>query len=238
MISTDPFSPVNCEVWPPWITQMLHAKVTSTLMAGPKVSYQDIAQSATHCLLQFTFYPIVHTGARCFPGKRWTKPRHPHDVKEHVIDQTRPLSSIASWSTSDAHMAIVGAFSGEQGSAWAPWLSAPYTTYCNALSIRTSMKPYGSLTYSSLSVASDHTGWRSLKSFNFFLLLTSTLRTKKRWSVLFTSAVSGQTVIPDQCESVIKGMIPVHQKPLLEHLFINEEVNPDPSVYHPLFQDR
>lgn len=183
---------------------MSHEKVTSTLMAGLKVSYQDIAQSTTHCLLQVTFYPIVHTGARCFPGKQWTKPHRPHDVKEHVIDQTRPPSSTA-------HMAIVGAFSGEQGSAWAPWLSAPYTTYCDALSIRTSMKPYGS----SLSVALDQTGWWSLKSLNFFLLLTSTLRTKKRWSVLFTSAVSGQTVIPDQCESVIKGMIPVHQKPLL-----------------------
>lgn len=103
-----------------WIS-MLHRKVTSTLMAGLKVSYQDIAQSTTHCLLQVTFYPIMHPGARCFPGKQWTKPRRPHDVKEHVIDQTRPLSSTA-------HMAIVGAFSGEQGSAWAPWLSAPYTT--------------------------------------------------------------------------------------------------------------
>lgn len=117
MISTDPFSPVSCEIWPPWIRLVCspnHTDVTwkskSAMMAGLKVSYQDIAQSTTHCLLQVTFYPIVHTGARCFPGKQWTKPRRPHDVKEHVIDQTRPLSSIASWSTSDAHMAIVGAF--------------------------------------------------------------------------------------------------------------------------------
>lgn len=41
----------------------------------------------------------------------------PCDVKENVIRQTRPPSSTASLSSSDAHMPIVGAFTGGQGSA-------------------------------------------------------------------------------------------------------------------------
>ena len=32
----------------------------------------------------------------------------PHDVKENMIHQTRPPSSIAPWSSSDAHVPIVG----------------------------------------------------------------------------------------------------------------------------------
>ena len=42
------------------------------------------------------------------------------DVKENMIHQTRSSTSIALWSTSDAHMPIVGAFGDGQGSAWAP----------------------------------------------------------------------------------------------------------------------
>ena len=40
----------------------------------------------------------------------------------HMDGRTQDSSSIAPWSSSDAHMPIVGAFGGGQGSAWAPWL--------------------------------------------------------------------------------------------------------------------
>ena len=61
-------------------------------------------------------------------------PSHPCDVKENVIHQTRPPSSIASWTSSDAHVPIVVAFGGGQGSAGTPWLFCGYVApTCNKL---------------------------------------------------------------------------------------------------------
>ena len=50
-------------------------------------------------------------------------PGHPRDVKENVIDQTRPPSSIAPWSSSDAQLPIVGAFGGWTGVSMAMTLT-------------------------------------------------------------------------------------------------------------------
>lgn len=47
------------------------------------------------------------------------------------------------------------------------------------------------------------------------LFLASNINFEDKEETISAVHVSGQTVIPDQCESVIKGMIPVHQKPLL-----------------------
>ena len=60
--------------------------------------------------------PIVHPGAQVSDAHA---PGHPRDVKQNVIHQTRPPSSIAPWSSSGAHMPIVGAFGSGQGSVWA-----------------------------------------------------------------------------------------------------------------------
>ncbi|ROI79356.1 Succinate--hydroxymethylglutarate CoA-transferase [Anabarilius grahami] len=66
---------------------------------------------------------------------------HPRDVKENMIHQTRPPSSIAPWSSSDAHVPTVGSFGGGQG---------------------TSINFLSKLSYSSSSVGSDLTGQPSL----------------------------------------------------------------------------
>ncbi len=97
-------------------------------------------------------------------------PGHPRDVKENVIHQTRPRSSIAPWSSSDAHVPTVAAFGSGQGSAWAPWLvwgmqphmqqSVMHCVFWH-LSIRTSINFLSNLSYSS-SVGSDHMGQPSL----------------------------------------------------------------------------
>ncbi len=82
-------------------------------MAGPKVSQQNIAQSVTAS----AGMPFSHS-ASWFPRKATYAPGHPSDV--NVIHQTRPHSSIAPWSSPDAHVPTVGAFGSGQGSAWAP----------------------------------------------------------------------------------------------------------------------
>ena len=53
-------------------------------------------------------------------------PGHPRGVKENVNHQTRLTSPIAPWSITDAHVPIVAAFDGGQGSAWAPWQVCSY----------------------------------------------------------------------------------------------------------------
>lgn len=42
-------------------------------------------------------------------------PSHPRYIKENVIQQTRPPSNIAPWSSSGAPMPIVGAFGSRPG---------------------------------------------------------------------------------------------------------------------------
>ena len=56
---------------------------------------------------------------------RYAIHKHPdiHDLKENVINQIKPPSSTAQWSSNDAHMLIDCTFSCGQGSAWA--LSMP-----------------------------------------------------------------------------------------------------------------
>ena len=100
-------------------------QVTSTWRAGPKVSKQNIAKSiklspsASHL-------PIVHPGAMCSSQvSNANAPSHPHDLKENGIHQTRPSSSIAQWSSSDAHILIIGDFSGGRGQRGHPdWSTA------------------------------------------------------------------------------------------------------------------
>lgn len=46
-------------------------------------------------------------------------PDRTHDVKENVIQQIRSSSSIAPWSSFNAHLPIVGGFTGGEVSAWA-----------------------------------------------------------------------------------------------------------------------
>ena len=58
------------------------------------------------CLL-----PMVHPGTICSPGNRPTNTRpSTWNIKENMIHRTRPPSSIAPLSSSDAHMPIVGSF--------------------------------------------------------------------------------------------------------------------------------
>ena len=115
------------------------------------------------CLL-----PIVHPGAMCCSGKQRTRTWPCRWCKRKCDLSDRPPSFIAPWSSSDAHLLIVGTFGSGQGSAWTPWLvcgfAAPYTTNCNAhcvfwhLCIRTSINFFSKVSNSSLSVGSDHTG--------------------------------------------------------------------------------
>ncbi len=122
--------------------------------------------SKHHCLRRLVFFPKCIL-VPCVPQISDTyAPGHPRDVKESMIHQTRPPSSIALWSNSDDHVPTVGAFGGGQGSAWAPWLvcgyAAPYATNCDALCILTPFHQNQhrllEQSYSSSSVGSDHTG--------------------------------------------------------------------------------
>ena len=57
------------------------------------------------------FLPMVHPGTICSPGNRPTNTRpSTWNIKENMIHRTRPPSSIAPLSSSDAHMPIVGSF--------------------------------------------------------------------------------------------------------------------------------
>ena len=55
----------------------------------------------------------MHPGAICAPQ---VSDAHPRDVKGNMIHQSRPPSSIAPSSNSDAHMPIVGTLRSGQGS--------------------------------------------------------------------------------------------------------------------------
>lgn len=95
-------------------------------------------------------------------------PSHPRDVKQNVIHQTRPPSSIAPWSGSDAHMPIVGIFVGGQvsmGTLTGLWLCSPI---CNKLQCIVYLDTFlsepaltffffGNFSNNSLSVGSDYT---------------------------------------------------------------------------------
>ena len=97
-------------------------------------------------------------------------PSHPCDVKENVIHQNRPPSSIAPWSSSNCHVPIVGS---GQGSAWAPCLvggyAAPHARNCDAMCFltpffRTGIDIFNNLSNRSSSVGSDHMGRPSLST--------------------------------------------------------------------------
>lgn len=93
----------------------IHIIITSTCRAPaemlcvfwPKVS---IAQSITQ-LLPACLLPIVHSGARCFPGKNTHAPADPHDVKKNKTDSSdQPPSFVDPWSSSNDHMPICDSF--------------------------------------------------------------------------------------------------------------------------------
>jgi len=78
-----------------------------------------------------------------------------------VTHQIRPPSSIAPWSSSEAHMPTVGIFSGGQGSLstlTGLWLCSPIRNKLRC----TVYSDTRNLSYSSSSVGSDHTGQPSL----------------------------------------------------------------------------
>ncbi len=85
----------------------VHVKVTSTWMLEPIVSQKIIAQNIT--------FPPLH--AVISPWNKQSTLIHPPDLKAIVINQTRRPSSIAPWSSSDAHMPILSAFRGKQQSS-------------------------------------------------------------------------------------------------------------------------
>lgn len=95
------------------------------------VSQQNVAQSITQPTLACLF-SIGHPSAISFQGEQHT-PSHSHAVKENMIHQTRPPSSIAPWSNFDAHMSILGVFGSRHGSAWAhsPLCSKLWRTICS-----------------------------------------------------------------------------------------------------------
>ncbi|KAF7648282.1 hypothetical protein LDENG_00159370 [Lucifuga dentata] len=75
--------------------------------SGPKVSQQNIIRSSPclHHMNQDPRFPSRtssdhHPASADLPS--------PHNVKENLIHQTRTPSSIAPWSSSDAHVSIVG----------------------------------------------------------------------------------------------------------------------------------
>lgn len=100
------------------------------------------------------------------------------------LHQTRPPPLVSPWSSSDAHMSIVGTLGCGHGSAWPPWLvcgyTAPYTTNCNALCVliplisEPSINFFSNLSYSS-STGSDYTGSQhaSMKPLMVFLPWTT-----------------------------------------------------------------
>lgn len=110
-------------------------------MAGPKISQQSIL----------------------VPGVPKVSDAHasgqPKNVKENVVHQSRPPSSIAPWSSPDAHMWCSHCWCFQQWSAvaWAPrprcGYAAPIHGDFSYLSIR---KPQ--MSHSCSSVLSDHTG--------------------------------------------------------------------------------
>lgn len=118
-------------------------KVTSTLMAGPKVQ-QNIAQSIT--------LPPSHSASWCHVFLKKAMDMHPVTYKENVTHQARTLSSIVPWSSSDALVPIVGAFGGWRGQHGQSEivLSEP------------ALSSFSDLSYSSPSVGLDHTGQASL----------------------------------------------------------------------------
>ena len=103
---------------------------------------------ASHCLCWLAFFPQCIL-VPCAPQVSDAHtPSRSHDVKENMIHQTRPPSSIAPLYSFDAHVPTVGTFGGGQRSAGAPWLAcsyaAPYATNCMHcvfwhLSVRTSI---------------------------------------------------------------------------------------------------
>ncbi|ROL52437.1 hypothetical protein DPX16_6121 [Anabarilius grahami] len=72
---------------------------------------------------QRDFYYATDECFRFYRSRVSDAPGHPRDVKENIIHQTRPPSSIAPWSSSDAHVPTVGTFGGGQGAAFC-WLAA------------------------------------------------------------------------------------------------------------------
>ncbi len=111
------------------LRQVVRDEVTSTWMAGPKASQQNIAQSfklpPPACLL-----PVVHPGAMGSPGKRCTCTQTSTWCK-----RKRDSSDQASF----FHYRCPCVFGGGQRSAWAPWLvcgyASSYATNYDALCI-------------------------------------------------------------------------------------------------------
>lgn len=70
-------------------------------------------------------------------------PGIPHDLKENMIHETKPSSSIVPLSNSYDHMPTLGTFRGWQGSAWVLWpvcvYTAPKAAICKSRSV---LKPF------------------------------------------------------------------------------------------------
>ena len=91
-------------------------------MAGPRDSLQNIPYiinipQIITLPVQLALFPQCILVLSVPQVRDAHAPIHSHDVKE-VIHKTRPLSSIAPWSSSAVHMPIVDTFGGGQGSAW------------------------------------------------------------------------------------------------------------------------
>lgn len=80
----------------------------------PRFACRTFPRALLPCLLT-----IVQPGAISFLGKQLALA---DDIKENMIHQPRPPSSIAPWFSSDGHISIIVSFSNEQGSACSLWL--------------------------------------------------------------------------------------------------------------------
>lgn len=99
--------------------QVVSVKVTAILMVGPEIALLGIVQSIRLTLLTFTGYN-AHA------------PSHPC-VKEILIHQTRPPSSIVLLYSSDPCMPIVAAFDCGHGQLGHPDWSAVMQTAMNCV---------------------------------------------------------------------------------------------------------
>ncbi|PIO32677.1 hypothetical protein AB205_0217200 [Aquarana catesbeiana] len=68
-------------------------------MAGPRFPSRTLPE-VSHCPHWLAFFQYCILVLSLSQVSTSHAPGHPHDVKENVIHQTRPLSSIAPWSSS------------------------------------------------------------------------------------------------------------------------------------------
>lgn len=120
-------------VGPPWfrlVCPVYPTAVQSELVFSSHINVLTQGFPREHCPEQYTAsigLPSSHSVCWCLLPQlgdfsspaRWHPPGLPHDVKENVSYQSKPPSSIVSWSHSDSPLSNVGAFCGGPVSAWA-----------------------------------------------------------------------------------------------------------------------